>query len=273
MQLLPPTQYHLLIPLTKSLDPGAASIAGGVLEGIQPGKVLADEINNPQAALIATSGGSYLVLGKEDNQIFLLELVTYLKEPANHPGYYDLYTSSDLWLDTLTNALEGHSLRLPRSHWTYTAPQAPQVDISLEEGYELKPFDKAIYQDLKDFLEDSWGSQENFLQHGFGHAIIHQGKPVSFCWVCTLGGGHANVGVWTLDDYRHKGLALLTSAAYVQECLERKLVAVWDAGAANHPSLKLAEKLGYTKLKDAHLLFWHANREVLDGYLDGTRYM
>lgn len=116
------------------------------------------------------------------------------------------------------------------------------------EGYELRMFDENIYTQS---LEEDWSkafceiyaSASDYLNRGFGYAVLQDGKLVSGTSTMTVYDGGTEIQVATHPDFRKKGLAMTCAAAFVLECQHRGIRACWDAD--NQISKKMALALGY----------------------------
>jgi hypothetical protein len=60
--------------------------------------------------------------------------------------------------------------------------------------------------------------------------------------------------VETVEKYRRRGFAVLATSAFVERCLESGVVSHWDCWADNLPSVKTAERVGFTKIYDHTVL-------------------
>jgi GNAT superfamily N-acetyltransferase len=70
--------------------------------------------------------------------------------------------------------------------------------------------------------------------------------PVSFAFArCSERLG--DISIDTLAEYRNRGFGAATAAALVDHLVARGIEPVWGAVESNHASLRLAEKLGFTK--------------------------
>lgn len=118
----------------------------------------------------------------------------------------------------------------------------------LPDEYHLKMFDKDIYEQAmsedwsREFCE-TFESGSDFLDRGFGCAIVHKGKLAAGISTMTVYDGGAEVQVATHPDYRRKGLATICAAAFLMESQKCGIRACWDA--ANEISKNMALSLGY----------------------------
>lgn len=76
-------------------------------------------------------------------------------------------------------------------------------------------------------------------------ALFIDNKPVSFCYAAAESESLWDISVDTLEDYRNRGYALLTVSFMIEHMSEKGKRPVWGAEESNHPSKRLAQKLGF----------------------------
>mgnify|MGYP002388187592 CR=1 FL=1 len=64
-------------------------------------------------------------------------------------------------------------------------------------------------------------------------------------YAAAVGGGEANIDIFTAADYRRRGLAARVCAAFIDHCRAHGLVPTWDTDSDNLPSAQLARSLGF----------------------------
>jgi GNAT superfamily N-acetyltransferase len=119
---------------------------------------------------------------------------------------------------------------------------------SLPETFNMVPFDKDIYEQA---ISEDWSAEfceifndmEDYLKRGFGYAVLLEGRLIAGTSTMTVYDGGTEIQVATRPEFRRRGLALPTSAAFLMECMKRNIRPCWDA--ANETSLHMALKLGY----------------------------
>ncbi|WP_084108962.1 GNAT family N-acetyltransferase [Clostridium cavendishii] len=87
----------------------------------------------------------------------------------------------------------------------------------------------------------------------FGYYIELDGDIVVACSAALVSKKAVEVSIATKNNFRKKGLATIVCAKFILHCLEHGLIPHWDA--ANHKSLKLAEKLGYKYSSSYNILY------------------
>jgi len=94
-------------------------------------------------------------------------------------------------------------------------------------------------------------SSEDFLQRSFGVCLLHQDEIVGFCLSEYNTAGRCEVGVWTAEAHRQRGLGKLMTLALVEQALQRGYTEVgWHCWADNLPSAALARSSGFVKQRD-----------------------
>ena len=85
-------------------------------------------------------------------------------------------------------------------------------------------------------------------------AAFADGRPVSFCYAADETEGLWDISIDTLEPYRRQGYAARCVSYMVEEMRRRGKEPVWAAEVSNHPSMRLAAKLGFVPV-DGLLLF------------------
>jgi len=122
----------------------------------------------------------------------------------------------------------------------------------LPDGYTLKEIDtEMLHQIDPEYaiqIQMYFGTIENLVKAGLGFCILDEkGRLASYAYTPFPFIDEFEIQVYTENspEYRRKGLATVVSAALIEYGLEKGLIPHWDA--ANEPSVKLAQKLGYSK--------------------------
>jgi GNAT superfamily N-acetyltransferase len=91
------------------------------------------------------------------------------------------------------------------------------------------------------------------LDRGFGFAVVTEGRIVSWAMSDCVVHNKAEIGVYTMPEYRRQGLGVCAASAAVEFALgERKIELIgWHCNEGNIASQKTAEKVGF-KLNIKH---------------------
>lgn len=119
---------------------------------------------------------------------------------------------------------------------------------AINPEFKINRINEPIYFEVlkDDFMADccsNYSSLEEFLKHGIGYAIVHNGEIISAASSYSYCEGSIEITIGTKDEYRRKGLALAVASKLILDCIEKNIYPRWDA--ANLESVELATKLGY----------------------------
>lgn len=109
------------------------------------------------------------------------------------------------------------------------------IDKDLYEKALAEQWSESFVCNFKDFAD--------FSAHGFGYVLTDNGRIVSGTSTFSYYDKGVEIEVSTREEYRLKGLAQITAAAFLLECVRRGLTPHWDA--RNLTSLSIAQKMGF----------------------------
>lgn len=248
-----------------------------VIEHKQQGKIFVNNRNNPTAGLVMNKGGCYYVFGDVSDDVFNESLVEYLRDPSNHTNFFDLYFSSNEWLNLLKHSLEGNVVLLKRNHYILEEVHKIVQDLEIFDGFQLKRIDDKLFNQYREQIDHSyshlWGSSDKYLENAFGFCLLNNGEFASVCNTFYIDGKYIAPDIITLNEYRNKGLATKVCSYFIMRSKELGLTPYWDCDAGNEASNRLAQKLGFRKVGDVPILWWHENKNVIEKYLKKNNYM
>lgn len=99
-----------------------------------------------------------------------------------------------------------------------------------------------------------WPSLDQFYTRGFGVAAMIPGRVIGWCTAEYVSPTMCGIGIATDEAYQGRGIASATAARFVQLCQQRGISPFWECGRWNGPSLRVAEKVGFTLLTTEQ--FW-----------------
>ncbi len=234
-----------------------------MFEGIQDSMVIAciqgymgeayvDQLPHPTVGLIVS--GEYSFFAGNGNSEEAVRLVDNLFQLNPSTETVCIFSDDEAeWEETLMKVEKNHPVAVPRygivqKDYIFDENLLNNFIEKLPKSYELTMFDEKLYQQAmaedwsKEFCE-TFDSAEDYINRGFGCAIVHKGKLVAGTSTMTVYDGGAEVQVATHPEFRKKGLAMVSAAAFLLESQKLKIRACWDA--ANLISKKMALALGY----------------------------
>lgn len=107
---------------------------------------------------------------------------------------------------------------------------------------------------IRDEVGWMWPSLAHFYAHGFGVAAVIPGRVIGWCTAEYVSPTGCGIGITTDDAYQGRGIASAMTAHFVQLCQQRGITPYWECGRWNGPSMRVAEKVGFTLLTTEQ--FW-----------------
>ena len=255
-------EYQSVRPLFEGFDYSLSISA--VLDGSNPGRVFADDPQNPRLAFALTIEG-YLLAGdpsdpdlRESARRFLVDSLLTGDVYLDSDESVTLAIYPPEWAGFLPEMIPTHEVEaLPRLRylcrelsyaWQEDVPDGytvHQIDRSILDGNLLADPDGLLDTEM---IRIAWGDLDNFLEHGAGFIVAHQGEIVSECTSDCRSGDQIDIGVGTSPAHRQKGLATIATAATVEYCFQKGYRKVgWHCNRFNVASWKTAEKVGFKR--------------------------
>ncbi|MEK4263994.1 MULTISPECIES: GNAT family N-acetyltransferase [unclassified Paenibacillus] len=270
-------EYANVMPLLKNLAYEPV-FAYSVIDQNQSGKVFVDSNVNPTCTLIINSYGQYFLAGSGDNECFKNDVVVFLLNDQNHLNYYDLYASTPELLFQISERLAGKTVLLHRSSFTFDLSRFLLLTNlnALPEQFVMERMDDTLFDKYKKEMDSSydslWSSAQQFVDRGFGYCVLKDDHFASVCNSFFVGRGYADLDIVTVENYRNQGFATYTGTAFIEHCLNHKLVPNYNCDAGNQRSIRLATKLGFVKNNNYPMLWWHQDQSVISDYLQRFNY-
>ncbi len=93
----------------------------------------------------------------------------------------------------------------------------------------------------------AWPTTRHMLTEGAFAVGIDGGRVVATAHITAVSARYADVGVFTLPDYRGRGLSTYAASLVMREAIRRGLTPAWSTGEDNVASQRVAEKLGLSR--------------------------
>jgi RimJ/RimL family protein N-acetyltransferase len=246
---LPISKFSLAAPILRQAWFDEAFIEM-VIEGIQPGRIFVDRLDNPSAALLCHTYEFY-VAGDSRPENPLRQFIR--DNPAEPDIFHTLYGYCGVgaaWEQALLADFDGLLKMIPRRNFKFRRA-APLVDwhAYLPPHAAIKRIDAdlavRVDRDFHQSISRYWGNHQAFLERSFGFCLLIDGQIASLVDVAGISSQYANLGVVTAEPYRKQGYATLVCAACVEHTLACGLLPTWDTDGPNLASAALALKLGF----------------------------
>ncbi len=216
-------------------------------------RIFVDDLNAPSSALMVTWECWGFLAGNPHNQDFNRDLnIALWKRQAVGQDVWGLLLTAhpESWHAVLPDIVTpSHLVPFPRRHFTTDHIQFEWRGI-VPSDYEIVPLDSALlsrYPGIE--IPDETRKLldvEIPREQGFGFVAIHQGTVAAHAMIDVIVGDEGEIGLYTHDNHRRRGLATITSAAAIEHGFELGLSLVrWDCNTDNAGSMRTAQKLGF----------------------------
>lgn len=236
----------------------------GVVAGNNAGRVWVDNLENPSSAIVWSDGlECFQFMGHETNQAFFGELKAFIESTImrfleeKEINCFEFSADTEQWFPLIYNALSGREID---EDWqrVYKSAANPQGydKVLLPKPYSLHQIDRSFILSVKngnaisnpefliEYIEQFWGSLENFLNLGYGYAAVAEEKVISYGITSSLYDKTYAIGVETLEQHRRKGLACTLVNVLFKELYSKGCNIWWDCMDSNIASQKTAESTG-----------------------------
>jgi GNAT superfamily N-acetyltransferase len=271
---LEPKAYEKVRPVFKGLENRVAIQA--IIEGNSPGRIFVDAPVKPTTAFIWSEFRySYLAGGAEDDafneslhQLLAQQLLPEARE--SHDPTLVLYPHPESWRKRIATLIRDQlPIELTRRTFTFDPARFQQRGWPerIPPGFCMQRIDEQLLtrsdHKLAVGIRTLWRSASAFLAQGAGFCLLdlNGDEMVSTCFSAFAGGNKREIAVDTDPQYRRRGFATLTAAAFITHCLQHDLEPVWECWADNSPSTGLAGKLGFAPDIDYPVYFFDLKKE------------
>jgi RimJ/RimL family protein N-acetyltransferase len=241
----------------------------GLLKGQHPARLFCDAHESPTCAFAWTGWGYFYLAGDTANAAFASDLRRLLDEELLPASYalgqsgFILWPDVLAWENRLADILPGRTpFKIYRRTFQFdpvTYYEGRYSRPALPAGFTFDSIDcetLAGDERLASEVLAAWRSTDDFLESGLGVCLCQGKTPVSTCISLFLADGAAEISIYTNEEYRQRGFAILTADRFIDACLKRGLRPNWECFWDNVPSVRLAENLGFKAQGDVSVYYW-----------------
>ena len=237
-----------------------------VLQRNSPARIWVDLPKAPHAALMWDLRHCIYLTGDVQRasssgllRSFLTEIAADAKAAEIHD--FRVCCSDSSWETAVQDILP--TLRLRNRVLLKVDPGPGPRPSRLTDGFGTDPIDRQLLDDVRlqnldlvfEEISGEWPSVARFLQNGFGVVVRNEDAVVSWCTAEYVSEGRCGVGIETIPAFQGRGLATRAATAFVAVCATRGITAHWESWRDNHPSLRVAQKVGFQPLYDFNEYF------------------
>jgi len=258
-------QYHTVLPLLDSIQ-NKAVYALSVIDQTQQGRVFVNEESTLTSVLITSNGGFYCLAGDEEDELFIADVVQFMNEESNHHSFFALGVFTTAWANKIDSYHIRHGKKITRTYYSFNPEKFMKSysgqEIIVQKPFEYLPLNAVIAQEYRDkfypYYQLVWSSTKQFCEYGIGHFIKKNDQLISVCTSPYVGGGYAEIDIITVEEFKLQGLASQLGVFFIKECLAKNFIPNWSCHADNLASNELAQKLGFEKVGEHPMYWYHA---------------
>jgi hypothetical protein len=191
--------------------------AFNVLEGLNRGQILVDDLEQPALAVVRDGMYGTLYFGGHVSAALTASLVQHFRQLGE--------VGIGCWLDDQLNEMIPTDFDYDGRTYYFTERSSHKEvqNLQLPAGYSLLSRDEDLFRKSFDYQStlDLFGTVEEGLKHTLGVAILYGDKLV--CEAATGAPTHRliEVGVTTAEPYRGQGFATMACARLIELCEEQ----------------------------------------------------
>jgi RimJ/RimL family protein N-acetyltransferase len=250
-------QYTAIRPLMAEAGPHLALVSEAMIAGNSPAAIWVDNVDAPCTAVLWDTTHSVYLIGDADCVALDDFVKEYLLPQASDKrlGILKLYYDDPQWQARIPHLFRGVEL-IERERAFFTLRQPAVGAPAVPEGFRIQAITPTLLaspslRNAEFVIEEilaCWPSLERFWQNGFGFCLIGDEEEIACrCTAEYVSGDQCGIGIETLEAYQGRGFATVTTAAFVEHCHHSGIRPYWDSWAANVPSVRVAEKVGFER--------------------------
>lgn len=218
-----------------------------VINGVMPGEIFVNSIDNPTVALIKTSECN-LIAGSAND-------VDFNSEVSMKLDFWDQLTpDSSEWIDIIPSIHKNPFIRkYKRRHYILSRDDFEECNIPLKDGYTIEKVDLDLLRQksyensekLLDWIAD-WDNDARFQKYGAGYFIHNDKVIVSWSLSDCSFDKEIAIGIHTDERYRKNGFGIIVVSATIKDCFAKGYEKIhWLCVDTNKGSITIAEKSGF----------------------------
>ena len=143
-------------------------------------------------------------------------------------------------------------IRLGRRYGYEHPHEAPLIGNDPSPDHRIVRFDSKLFDTVPGRITPrfSWRDASEFLEHGAGYCVLHEGRAVSWAFSAAVSRDELDIGIETIPDFRGIGLGTAAAERMIRYCIEQRKRPVWSCDANNAASQKTAERTGFVKCSE-----------------------
>ncbi|MFO7881912.1 MAG: GNAT family N-acetyltransferase [Kosmotogaceae bacterium] len=242
-------------------------VVDSILNNYTIGQVNVDDPDNPDFSYIWTYTDSILIGGKLCDEarslpkILNRELIPEFKK-YGLPGLLIYIDMNSLWKEAIPEFFGKNKISILKRRFYKMNPEVVPVEEKMNSDFRIIEIDRAIknkklknYKMLNGWIHSFWRNLDSFGDKGTGYCALVGDTIVSWCLSVYAFENEREIGLETVTDFRKQGYATAVARKTIKECKNRGYNLHWHSRQNNIPSIALAEKLGFIRIKNYEVFY------------------
>ena len=188
--------------------------------------------------------GPSLIIGGEFSDTISEALKSKLQ---NNRGPYWIYSPEGEWKSFVEATFAGHLEEKQVNLYKYD--ESNVTNYQPENSYIVQVTGEWLQSGLSSTIKNeiySYTSIDDFLQNGFGLALVINNKLCGYCLSEYGIDNECAISIWVDEEYRRLGYAKKMTQLFMHHGMNKNWSVFWGCEADNIPSNKLAKLTGFT---------------------------
>jgi len=244
----------------------------GIVAGECKGEIWVDDLENPNIALVYSFAvGGFSIIGEPMNPEGYIKFETFMMEnmlsklKSKGIGCFEFTIESEKAKPYILNVFKDKVIET-EDEYVFRKNDKYNKTIIIPEGYQILKVDSSFLEKLgnnvfdnqrflTERLLESWGTYKDFLSKSVGFVAVDKNRIVAVVIGTARFKNIIAINIETEDSHRKKGLAIVLTHYFVNECVDNGLIAQWDCMDSNIASKATVEKASFKFLKK-NRVYW-----------------
>ena len=141
--------------------------------------------------------------------------------------------------------------------YSYEIYENTNVEIVVPDGYRVEMVtEQTLHRGYKNEemltnrLEECWISLDDFCEKSLSFIAVKDNEIAGIIFGSGRYEKYIPIDIEVLEEHRKKGVAKALTSAFVKRCIKCDLIPHWDCVESNTGSIRLAESIGFEKIKE-----------------------
>ncbi|MFF2090781.1 GNAT family N-acetyltransferase [Paenibacillus sp. NPDC058174] len=239
----------------------------GIAAGECKGELWVDHLENANIAIANSYAvGGFAFLGeitseeqyKEVERFIHEELFAWLKSKGIN--YFEFSIENDNLRSRVLKMFGDRNIKKEQEFSFRKKDGIPEL-LSLPAEYTIQQIDEKFWNLIDEGkvgngafvtkrILGSWESFDDFCEKSLAYCMTYLNQIVAVIAGTAKFNDVIAIDIETKEAHRNRGLALIMTEKFVNECVRRGMTAQWDCVESNLASRKLAEKAGFTFVRE-----------------------